>query len=151
MNSPTASSGLKFDRVSIALNGRQLMSIDRLIAPGEVLTVMGPSGSGKSTLLAFTAGFLDPVFRAEGRIILDGDDITDHPPERRGMGLLFQDPLLFPHMSVGANLMFGLPPDIRGAAARRQAVAQALADVGLADFADRDPATLSGGQRPGLR
>jgi putative thiamine transport system ATP-binding protein len=147
MISPTASSGLKFDRVSIALNGRPLVAVDRLIAPGEVLTVMGPSGSGKSTLLAYAAGFLDPVFRAEGRIILEGDDVTAFPPERRGMGLLFQDPLLFPHMSVGANLMFGLPPAIRGAAARRQAAEQALADVGLADFADRDPATLSGGQK----
>jgi putative thiamine transport system ATP-binding protein len=108
---------------------------------------MGPSGSGKSTLLAFAAGFLDPVFSAEGRIVLDGDDVTNYPPERRGMGLLFQDPLLFPHMSVGGNLMFGLPPEVRGADARRQAVAQALAEVGLADFAGRDPATLSGGQK----
>jgi len=147
MTSPSASSGLKFDSVSIALDGRPLVAVDRLIAPGEVLTVMGPSGSGKSTLLAFAAGFLDPVFRAEGRIILDGEDVTAFPPEQRGMGLLFQDPLLFPHMSVGANLMFGLPPAIRGAAARRQATAQALAEVGLADFADRDPATLSGGQK----
>jgi putative thiamine transport system ATP-binding protein len=147
MSSSTAPSGLKFDRVVIKLDGRTLVSIDRLIEPGEVLTVMGPSGSGKSTLLAFAAGFLDPVFRAEGRIILDGVDVTGLPPEQRGMGLLFQDPLLFPHMSVGANLMFGLPAEIRGADARRQAAAQALADVGLADFADRDPATLSGGQK----
>ncbi len=147
MNASAAPSGLKFDRVGISLNGQPLVSLDRLIAPGEVLTVMGPSGSGKSTLLAFAAGFLDPVFEAEGRIILDGEDVTDRPPERRGMGLLFQDPLLFPHMSVGANLMFGLKPEIHGAAARRQAVAQALADVGLEDFADRDPATLSGGQK----
>ncbi len=90
--------GLRFDRVSIALNGRPLLAVDRTIAPGEVLTVMGPSGSGKSTLLAFAAGFLDPVFQAQGRIILDGVDVTEEPPERRGMGLLFQDPLLFPHM-----------------------------------------------------
>ena len=62
MTSPSASSGLKFDSVSIALDGRPLVAVDRLIAPGEVLTVMGPSGSGKSTLLAFAAGFLDPVF-----------------------------------------------------------------------------------------
>ncbi len=147
MISTTASGGLQFDRVVIALDGRPLVAVDRLIAPGEVLTVMGPSGSGKSTLLAFAAGFLDPVFSAEGRILLDGKDVTAQPPERRGMGLLFQDPLLFPHMSVSANLMFGLHPSVRGAAARKQAVHQALADVGLDRFADRDPATLSGGQK----
>ena len=148
MTSTTAdTSGLRFDRVSIALNGRPLLAVDRSIAPGEVLTVMGPSGSGKSTLLAFAAGFLDPVFEAEGRIVLAGTDITDDPPERRGMGLLFQDPLLFPHMSVGGNLMFGLRGSLSGAAARTEAVRQALAEVGLGEFAERDPATLSGGQK----
>jgi len=147
MTSATDTNGLRFDRVSIALNGRPLLAVDRSIAPGEVLTVMGPSGSGKSTLLAFAAGFLDPVFEAEGRIVLAGTDITDDPPERRGMGLLFQDPLLFPHMSVGGNLMFGLRGSLSGAAARTEAVRQALAEVGLGEFAERDPATLSGGQK----
>jgi putative thiamine transport system ATP-binding protein len=147
MTSIAAASGLQFDRVAIALDGRPLVAVDRLIAPGEVLTVMGPSGSGKSTLLAFAAGFLDPVFSAEGRILLAGEDVTQQPPERRGMGLLFQDPLLFPHMSVSANLMFGLHPSVSGAAARKAAVGQALVDVGLDKFADRDPATLSGGQK----
>jgi putative thiamine transport system ATP-binding protein len=63
------------------------------------------------------------------------------------MGLLFQDPLLFPHLSVGGNLMFGLTPAIEGKTARRQAVEAALSHVGMGDFGDRDPATLSGGQR----
>ncbi len=139
--------GLRFDRVTIALGGRQLLSVDRTIAPGEILTIMGPSGSGKSTLLAFAAGFLDPAFLAEGRIILNGEDITGLPPEKRGLGLLFQDPLLFPHMSVGENLMFGLRASLTGREARADAVRTALADVGLADFSDRDPATLSGGQK----
>ncbi len=139
--------GLRFDRVTIALGGRQLLSVDRTIAPGEILTIMGPSGSGKSTLLAFAAGFLDPAFLAEGRIILNGEDITGLPAEKRGLGLLFQDPLLFPHMSVGENLMFGLRASLTGRAARADAVRTALADVGLADFSDRDPATLSGGQK----
>ena len=147
MNSTAAPSGLQFDKVVIALDGRPLVAIDRLISPGEVLTVMGPSGSGKSTLLANAAGFLDPVFSAEGRILLAGADVTGEPPERRGMGLLFQDPLLFPHMSVSANLMFGLHPSVHGMAARKQAVVRALADVGLDRFAERDPATLSGGQK----
>ena len=139
--------GLRFERVSITLGDRQLLSVDRRIAPGEILTIMGPSGSGKSTLLAFAAGFLEPAFRAEGRVILNGEDVTDLPAEKRGLGLLFQDALLFPHMSVGENLMFGLRPSLRGHAARASAVQQALADVGLDDFGDRDPATLSGGQK----
>lgn len=147
MAETAAPKGLWFDRVAIGLNGRPLVAVDRMIAPGEVLTVMGPSGSGKSTLLAFAAGFIDPVFSAEGRVLLDGEDVTAAPPERRGMGLLFQDPLLFPHMSVGANLMFGLHPSVRGASARREAVVRALQDVGLDEFVDRDPATLSGGQK----
>ena len=139
--------GLRFDRVAISLGDRQLLAVDRTIAPGEILTVMGPSGSGKSTLLAFAAGFLDPAFRAGGRVILNGSDITALPPEQRRLGLLFQDALLFPHMSVGENLMFGLRETLTGRAARTDAAQTALADIGLADFAGRDPATLSGGQK----
>ena len=69
------------------------------------------------------------------------------PTEQRRLGLLFQDDVLFPHLSVGQNLAFALPASVRGAAARRDAVAQALASVELAGFEQRDPATLSGGQR----
>jgi putative thiamine transport system ATP-binding protein len=69
------------------------------------------------------------------------------PPERRRTGILFQDDLLFPHLSVGGNLGFALPASVRGRAARRARIEAALADADLAGFADRDPATLSGGQR----
>lgn len=136
--------GLVFENTRLYLNGTLLAGLDAAIAPGEVLTVMGPSGVGKSTLLAFAAGFLDPAFRAEGRVLLNGRDVTHAPPESRHMGLLFQDPLLFPHMSVAGNLLFGVP---RGAADRQARVAAALADAGLEGFAPRDPATLSGGQK----
>lgn len=139
--------GLSLRAVRIALGGRPLLAIDADIPPGEVLTVMGPSGSGKSTLLSFVAGFLDPVFQASGAVLLDGRDLAAVPPERRRIGLLFQDSLLFPHLSVAGNLMLGLPPEVGGRAARRQAVEAALAEVGLAGFAERDPATLSGGQK----
>ncbi|HSG95916.1 MAG TPA: ATP-binding cassette domain-containing protein [Afifellaceae bacterium] len=139
--------GLIFNRVEISLHGDRLVAVDAHIPPGEVFTVMGPSGSGKSTLLAYVAGFLDPVFSAAGRILLNGEDVTDLQPERRGMGLLFQDPLLFPHLSVGGNLLFGLAPAIKGHTARREAVEAALHHVGMDGFIDRDPATLSGGQR----
>ncbi|MCA1770530.1 MAG: ATP-binding cassette domain-containing protein [Halomonas sp.] len=137
-------SHLVFDKVHIALHGRTLLTLDARIAPGEVLTVMGPSGSGKSTLLAFAAGFLSPAFEAEGQVLLGEHDITALPAERRGVGLLFQDPLLFPHLSVGGNLRFGLP---RAAPDKAAKVAAALAAIGLAGFGERDPATLSGGQQ----
>jgi putative thiamine transport system ATP-binding protein len=130
--------------IRLALRGRALVDVEAEIGPGEVLTVMGPSGSGKSTLLAFIAGFLDPVFAASGRVLVDGQDVTDQPAEDRGIGLLFQDPLLFPHLSVAGNLLFGMR---RRRGDRRAAAAGMLAAAGLAGFEDRDPATLSGGQK----
>jgi len=135
--------GLGLKDVCISLDGRDLLSLDCMIEPGEVLTVMGPSGSGKSTLLSFVAGFLTTPFTAEGRVLLDGTDITNAQPEARHVGLLFQDPMLFPHLSVGGNLLFGMPP---GSDDRPASAAEALARFGLVGFADRDPATLSGGQ-----
>lgn len=134
---------LRLDGVRIALGGMPLLAVDAEIGPGEVLTVMGPSGAGKTTLLAFVAGFLDPAFRAEGRVLLDGTDVTALPPEARRIGLLFQDPLLFPHLSVGGNLLFGMP---RGAD-RHARMRAALGRAGLPGLERRDPATLSGGQR----
>lgn len=139
--------GLRLEAVSISLAGRRLVSMDTLIRPGEVLTVMGPSGSGKSTLLAAITGTLAPAFEMSGRIRLDGQDITGLRTELRRIGILFQDDLLFPHLSVGSNLAFGLPSHVRGRAARRARIDRALADIGLSGFSERDPATLSGGQR----
>jgi len=137
---------LVLDALTIALDGRPLMALDRTIAPGEIFSVMGPSGAGKSSLLAFVGGFLDPAFTARGRVLLDGRDITGLRPEARGIGLLFQDALLFPHFSVGQNLLFGLRPGVRGKAHRRAEAETMLAKVGLAGTFDRDPATLSGGE-----
>lgn len=139
--------GLRFEKLTIALGPTRLIALDCTIAPGEVLTVMGPSGSGKSTLLAAITGTLDPAFTMTGRIRLDGRDLSDLPTEARQVGILFQDEYLFPHLSVGANLAFGLKAALRGRAARRARIEEALTEVGLAGFSDRDPATLSGGQR----
>lgn len=138
--------GLKFENVTIGLAGQTLVRLDCVISPGQVLTVMGPSGSGKSTLLAYIAGFLDPAFAASGAVRCGGTDITSLRPEQRHAGILFQDPLLFPHMSVTGNLVFALPQAVKGQA-RKFAVTDALADVGMAGFGESDPATLSGGQK----
>lgn len=117
------------------------------VKPGEILTLMGPSGGGKTSVLAAIAGTLvaDAGLRFEGRVQLGNDDITAWPTARRGVGLLFQDDLLFAHMTVGENLLFAVPAGPKPA--RLAAVQAALDEAGLGGFADRDPATLSGGQR----
>lgn len=134
--------------VRLEIDARALFpELDLAVQPGECATVMGPSGCGKSTLLAFVSGALDPVFRAHGRVLVGGDDVTDLPPEQRRIGIQFQDDLLFPHLSVGDNLSFALDGRIRDKAERQRRVEAALAEADLAGFAARDPATLSGGQR----
>ena len=120
------------------------------IAPGRPLTVMGPSGAGKSSLLAWLTGVLPVGLVGEGEVLLDGAPVLGLPAHRRNLGILFQDDLLFPHMTVGENLAFGLPPAANrrsGHAARRSRIEQALARVELPGFAERDPSTLSGGER----
>jgi putative thiamine transport system ATP-binding protein len=142
------SAALRLDGVEIALGARVLVpALDLVVEPGECVTVMGPSGCGKSTLLAYLAGTMDPVFRARGRVRVGDDDLTSLPPERRRLGLQFQDDLLFPHLSVGGNLAFALAPHVHARGERRRRIEQALDEAGLAGFAERDPATLSGGQR----
>ena len=138
--------GLILANVAISKGSTPLLSVSTHVAPGDVLSIMGPSGVGKSTLLAFITGTLAPDFTATGAIELDGADITNAPAHQRRVGILFQDDLLFPHLSVGENLAFGLRPC--GSRGERQAkIADALTEVGLEGFADRDPATLSGGQK----
>ena len=117
------------------------------VASGRVGTIMGPSGIGKSTLLDAVGGHLAPGFSMTGSVVLNGRALDGLAPEDRKIGLLFQDAALFPHLSVGDNLAFGLAPRIRGRQARRAAVARALEEAGLGGMERRDPATLSGGQR----
>jgi len=134
--------------VRVELAGQELIPpLTIEVEPGECVTIMGPSGCGKSTLLAFISGTIDPVFRATGRVTIGARDITMLPPERRHIGIQFQDDLLFPHLSVGDNMAFALPAAVLGRAGRRARIDQALAEADLSGFADRDPATLSGGQR----
>ncbi|MBB4207817.1 ATP-binding cassette domain-containing protein [Roseinatronobacter bogoriensis] len=121
-----------------------MVALDLEVASGEVLTIMGPSGCGKSTLLAALIGALPPAFSASGKLFLDGQDITHLPTHARKLGILCQDDILFPHLSVAGNLGFGLPKTTPN---RQHAIEQALAEAGLAGMGARDPATLSGGQR----
>lgn len=116
------------------------------VTRGEIVTLMGPSGSGKSTLFAWMVGALSDDFQARGELWLDAHRCDALPVESRGLGILFQDALLFDQFSVGQNLLLALPERIAGSA-RREAVAQALDSAGLSDHYASDPATLSGGER----
>ncbi len=145
---PGTAQTLSLHGVRIALPGRELirsLSID--VAPGQVVTLMGASGSGKSSLLAYIGGFLQPPFVATGDVCLGGRRLNAEPPHDRRAGILFQDDLLFPHLSVAGNLLFGLPATLRSRTARRRAAEHALSEAGLAGYGERDPASLSGGQR----
>jgi putative thiamine transport system ATP-binding protein len=138
--------GLHLENLTITQGDTPLVHLSAQVPPGEVLTIMGPSGSGKSTLLNALIGALPPGFSQSGRVILNGRDLTALPPQARNIGLLFQDDLLFPHLSVAGNLGFGLRPG--GTKPERHARIEAMLDrIGLPGFGPRDPATLSGGQR----
>ena len=118
--------------------------IDLDVADGEILTILGPSGSGKTTLLKMVAGFELPD---TGRVNLAGQDITFAPPAARGIGMVFQNYALFPHMRVAENIAF--PLEMRGVsrAERDERVIRALGLVGLAGYEARYPRQLSGGQQ----
>ncbi|WP_321915599.1 ABC transporter ATP-binding protein [Paraburkholderia sp. J11-2] len=114
------------------------------VAKGEFVSLLGPSGCGKTTTLQMIAGFVETT---RGRITLDGRDITHMPPNKRGLGIVFQSYALFPHMSVEQNVSFGL--EMRGVdkAERKDRIREALALVRLDAYAHRFPRELSGGQR----
>jgi putative thiamine transport system ATP-binding protein len=135
---------------NLRLTRGELVFLDQMqlqIGGSEIVTLFGVSGSGKSSLLNWMVGDLDQAFSARGELWLGTRRLDTLPTEQRHMGILFQDDLLFPHMSVGRNLAFALPHHIKGSKARRQVIEASLADMGLSGFHDRDPATLSGGQR----
>jgi len=137
---------LQIELTRLSAPGTVLLQNLRIDVPdGVIHTVMGQSGSGKSSLLSALAGTLPEGMVFEGSVVLDGQDMTHLPTERRRIGLLFQDDLLFAHMTVHENLLFAVPAGPR--AARLQAVRQALRDAELESHAQADPATLSGGQR----
>ncbi len=120
-----------------------LDQVSLTVAEGEVVAVLGPSGVGKSTLLRVLAGLL---VADGGSVWLDGTDITRWPSHRRGIGLVFQDEQLFPHLDVAANVGFGLRMQGVAKQQRRERVGELLALVGLAGFEHRRVGNLSGGE-----
>jgi ABC-type Fe3+/spermidine/putrescine transport system ATPase subunit len=114
------------------------------VAPGEFMAMLGPSGSGKTTILKIIAGFEDPD---RGKVSLDGRDMTGVPPERRNIGVVFQNYSLFPHMNVAANIGFPLRMRRMPKDQQREAIRRALALVALSGFEARMPNQLSGGQQ----
>jgi putative spermidine/putrescine transport system ATP-binding protein len=118
--------------------------VDLEIEADEFFTMLGPSGSGKTTCLRLIAGFERPD---DGRVELGGEDVSGLPPHERDVNTVFQDYALFPHMSVGQNVAYGLKVKKVAGDERRRRVAEALGMVRLEGYEDRRPAQLSGGQR----
>jgi len=114
------------------------------VAQGEFLTLLGPSGCGKTTTLRAIAGFIEP---AQGRIVIDGNDMTGLPPHKRNIGVVFQSYALFPHLTAQENVAFGLRMRHVARGERERRAKNALGMVGLSGMEDRYPSQLSGGQQ----
>jgi putative spermidine/putrescine transport system ATP-binding protein len=137
---------VEFDRVQKSYDGETLVVKDLNLAmpKGEFLTMLGPSGSGKTTCLMMLAGFETAT---HGEIRLNGREINNIPPHKRGIGMVFQNYALFPHMTVNENLAFPLEVRGMGKSEREEKVARALDMVQMGEFGSRRPAQLSGGQQ----
>jgi putative spermidine/putrescine transport system ATP-binding protein len=137
---------VRFDRVQKSYDGESLVvkDLNLDIPKGEFLTMLGPSGSGKTTCLMMLAGFETAT---HGEILLDGVSINNIPPHKRGIGMVFQNYALFPHMTVAENLSFPLEVRNLGKSDREAKVKRALDMVEMGDFGGRRPAQLSGGQQ----
>ena len=137
---------VKFDKVDKSYDGKVLVvkDLNLDIAEGEFITMLGPSGSGKTTCLMMLAGFETPT---NGEIYLDGNPISNIPPHKRGIGMVFQNYALFPHMTVYENLAFPLKVRKFSKDETDKKVEKALSMVSLSDFGSRMPAQLSGGQQ----
>ena len=135
-----------FERVQKSYDGEELVvkDLNLTIPKGEFLTLLGPSGSGKTTCLMMLAGFETAT---HGDIRLDGKSVNNIPPHKRGIGMVFQNYALFPHMTVAENLSFPLEVRKMGKSDREAKVKRALDMVQMGDFGGRRPAQMSGGQQ----
>ncbi|KXF80967.1 ATP-binding cassette domain-containing protein [Enterovibrio coralii] len=134
---------------NLTIKTPQLTLLDDMsfvVENGDVLSIMGPSGCGKSTLLSAIAGHLSPEFECHGDISVNEASILALPAEKRTVGILFQDDLLFPHLNVWQNLAFGLPDTMTAAEKKARALAT-LQEIELSDIAFKAPDQISGGQR----
>ena len=128
---------LTLKEIKIFKGGALLFSLDENVEKGEIVTVMGPSGSGKSTLLQAIAGHLEAPFSFTGSISIDGTDLASKPPHLRGVGVMFQDALLFEHMTVEQNILFAMPSaKYQTKSRKREAVAKLLEAVELEGMQD---------------
>ncbi|WP_299650991.1 ATP-binding cassette domain-containing protein [uncultured Tateyamaria sp.] len=130
--------GLRIEQGAFALTA------DFEVPKGRRVAVIGPSGAGKSTLLNALGGYIEI---AGGRVEVDGQDVTDAAPDQRGIAMLFQDGNLFPHLTLAQNVGLGIRPALRLTEAEMAQMRDALNRVGLAEFADRKPGDVSGGQQ----
>ena len=138
---------LRGENLTVLLRGRRLFApLSLAVTGGSICLLMGPSGIGKSSLIGYLAGLPLEGLVGQGTLALDDKPLCNVPLERRRVGLLFQDDLLFPHLSIGDNLAFALPRGVPRAE-RQTRIARALAEADLAGMANEDPAVLSGGQR----
>ncbi|MDX1737917.1 MAG: ATP-binding cassette domain-containing protein, partial [Alphaproteobacteria bacterium] len=138
---------LRLKDFEVTLKGETLIGpLSLEVEGGDILSVMGPSGSGKSSLLNAIIGEIAFPFSVTGQVFVDDLDVGDLPVGKRKIGILYQDDLLFPHMTVGENLLFAIPQQY-SSHDREKLMRQALSDAHLEGFENRDPATLSGGQR----
>ncbi len=138
---------LKLENISLKIDGKPLFrALNLEVKAGQVMTMMGPSGCGKSSLLSHLCGTLPAIFQTSGKIWLNGRELNEVSPHERKLGILFQDDLLFPHLSVGENLAFALPQKIKRTE-RGEKIELALEEIELSGMSERDPASLSGGQR----
>ena len=137
---------VEYRSVQKSYDGRTLVveDLNLSVRRGEFLTMLGPSGSGKTTCLMMLAGFEQT---SAGEILVDGVSVQDLPPDKRGIGVVFQNYALFPHMTVGGNLSFPLEVRRMPPAVRAERVQRALGIVQLEGFEDRRPGQLSGGQQ----
>ncbi|WP_413500375.1 ATP-binding cassette domain-containing protein [Psychrobacter maritimus] len=142
-------SSLQIKDLQLYRQGTLLLSLDEQIAGGEILTVMGPSGSGKSSLLNWLTGTLSNGFTATGEVWLNDKNVSHLPTHLRHIGVLYQDALLFSHLSVAGNIAFAMPKSNKTGdrKQRSEKIEQALAQVGLAGMGNRHPDNLSGGQQ----
>jgi thiamine transport system ATP-binding protein len=130
--------------ISVEFDGKPVLDgVSLRVAAGEIVALLGPSGSGKSTLLRVVAGIIRPD---TGSVTIDGVDVSGAPTHRRSVGMVFQDEQLFPHLTVGGNVEFGLRMQRIGREGRRRRSAELLTTVGLDGFADRAIERLSGGE-----